>query len=153
MAIRNLEEFRNSLPAGHDGVFDWDWVKGLLPRGIEPMDIDGLVEIGGHFLIWETKTSGAEIPVGQKLALKRLVRLGDGRISLLYHAKKPEDLKDLWLLICRFGHLESWVNRLGGLEKARTFVFRWGQYADAAQQLPVSELRLQGWDKCDRNNR
>lgn len=54
----------------------YDWLKGVFPRGIVPTDIDGEVEINGHFLRLEFKDESAlrngAVAKGQLIALKRL---------------------------------------------------------------------------------
>ena len=55
----------------------YGWLKGAFPRGILPTDIDGEVEINGHFLRMEFKHESAmrngRIPKGQHAALKSLI--------------------------------------------------------------------------------
>jgi len=82
MAIKFPKAFNGNLPAGFDGVFEWDYLE--FPRNITPMDIDGSVEIKGNFLMFETKDTGVEIPKGQFQALSRLVELGNGRITIIF---------------------------------------------------------------------
>jgi hypothetical protein len=63
----------------------YGWLKGSFPRGILPTDIDGEVEINGHFLRMEFKHESAmrngRIPKGQHTALKSLIKTG--RFSVL----------------------------------------------------------------------
>lgn len=58
----------------------YNWLKGCFPRGILPTDIDGEVEINGHFLRFEFKHENAlrtgAIPKGQHSALCALVKAG-----------------------------------------------------------------------------
>lgn len=55
----------------------YGWLKGAFPRGILPTDIDGLVEINGHFLLMEFKHEDAlrtgRVPKGQYFMLARLI--------------------------------------------------------------------------------
>jgi hypothetical protein len=44
----------------------------MLPRGIRPTDIDGMVEVGGQFLFLEQKGPRAVMPNGQRRALAAL---------------------------------------------------------------------------------
>ena len=65
----------------------YNWMKGCFPRGILPTDIDGEVEINGHFLRFEFKhenqlRNGA-IPKGQYMALSRLVKAGLFTVMLI----------------------------------------------------------------------
>ena len=73
--IRDRDEFDKDLPAGFDGVFDWDVFKQAGCFGdtkIEPMDFDGVVDRNKHYLVFETKNNGAEIPTGQRITLENL---------------------------------------------------------------------------------
>ena len=73
--IRDRAEFDKDLPAGFDGVFDWDVFKQMGCWGdtrIEPMDFDGVVERHRHYLVFETKQNGASVPLGQSITLENL---------------------------------------------------------------------------------
>lgn len=89
MAVLHPERFKEAEPAGFDGKFDWDF---LLPAfegtKITPMDIDGVVERKGRFLMFETKAPGKEIPLGQKITLEQLVLIGGGRINIMFISGK-----------------------------------------------------------------
>lgn len=50
----------------------WDDLIGCFPRNIRPTDIDGMVEINGHFLFIEEKRAGVAPDEGQRRALRRL---------------------------------------------------------------------------------
>lgn len=56
----------------------YDWLRDCFPRGILPTDIDGEVEIGGHFLRLEFKDDSAlrngYVPKGQRRALANLIQ-------------------------------------------------------------------------------
>lgn len=73
--IHNESRFAHWLPAGFDGKFDWDF---LLPAWagtkVEPMDFDAVVERRRHFLIFETKIPGKDIPQGQAITLTEMWR-------------------------------------------------------------------------------
>lgn len=58
------------------GLRDYRWVSDSLPGRVAPMDLDCVLERGGHFLVMEFKPKGANLPLGQRLTLKALVRLG-----------------------------------------------------------------------------
>lgn len=82
--IQYPERFNQSMPAGYDGLFAWDFLKpAFAGTKIEPMDIDGIVERHGHFLLFETKSPDKEIPKGQRITLTRLIDLGRGKIHLI----------------------------------------------------------------------
>jgi len=65
----------------------YGWLKGAFPRGILPTDIDGEVEISGHFLRMEFKHESAmrngRIPRGQHAALKSLINTGRFTVLLV----------------------------------------------------------------------
>lgn len=86
--IRYREAFQRKPSAQFDGEWDWDFLEGAFPRGIMPMDFDGTVEIGGHFLIFETKDPGREVSAGQMMALKRQTLLDDRSLVLILWGKK-----------------------------------------------------------------
>jgi hypothetical protein len=75
--LHNRERFEQWLPALFDGEFDWDF---LLPafKGtkIRPMDIDCAIERKGCILIFETKSAGKKIELGQQLSLTALWHKG-----------------------------------------------------------------------------
>ena len=84
MSVKYPETFKSFPPANFDGLFDWDF---LLPAfqgtNIEPMDIDAVIERRGKVLLFETKSEGKEIPLGQRITLDRLIILGRGNIHLM----------------------------------------------------------------------
>lgn len=88
--IGNRDEFDRHPPAGFDGVTDWEWMARGCPGKIRPMDIDSCIEINGRFLMTETKATGAEIPRGQWLTIKRLVLTGYVTF-LLVHPKEGSE--------------------------------------------------------------
>ncbi|MES2155994.1 MAG: hypothetical protein V4510_12750 [bacterium] len=58
------------------GLRDYRWLNDVLPGRVAPMDLDFVLERKGHFLVQEYKSKGAPMPMGQRLTLKALVRLG-----------------------------------------------------------------------------
>lgn len=74
--ILHPERFNQARPAGFDGVFEWDFLKGAFGLRIMPMDIDAIVERFGNFLVFETKDIGVPVPVGQKITLDALHKTG-----------------------------------------------------------------------------
>ena len=92
MTIKHPETFNNWPPAGFDGEFAWDF---LLPSwsgtNIEPMDIDAMVERRGHFLVFETKKDGKDVPLGQKITLTELWKRGFTTI-IQVAGKRPEEI-------------------------------------------------------------
>lgn len=94
MTIFYPERFKQAQPAGFDGVFDWDFLRGAFGPVIMPMDIDGQVERNGRFLIFETKAPGVPIPRGQEIALRASVATGITTVVILY-GKTPDTIVKL----------------------------------------------------------
>jgi len=81
-----------SAPYAFDGVFDWSWLEGCFgDTKIMPMDIDGIIERKGHFLVFETKEKGKPIPQGQKILLRALYDTGCFTICILWGKECPEE--------------------------------------------------------------
>ena len=76
-SIKHPDNFIASPSYGFDGVFDWAFTKGALGFSkITPMDIDGIIERKGKFLVFETKDIGKDIPKGQMITFEQLYKLG-----------------------------------------------------------------------------
>jgi hypothetical protein len=92
--IRNMERFNQWPPAGFDGQFHWDFLKGAFGNKIMPMDLDGVTERNGRFLVFETKSESFAIPLGQKITLNALLRTGFFTIFYVV-GKTPEEISYL----------------------------------------------------------
>ncbi len=83
--IYDKKKFVKSLPAEYDGIFDWSWVEGIFPRGIMPTDVDGMIELHGHFFIFETKgTEFTMVPRGQLYLIEALLRTGYFTVMIVW---------------------------------------------------------------------
>ena len=83
--------FRDTLPAGFDGLFSWDWLEGCFGEtNIKAMDLDAIVERRGRFLIFETKRPGVDIPTGQRLTLEARFKTGLFTVVELWGKETPE---------------------------------------------------------------
>lgn len=60
----------------HLGLRDYQWINDKLPGKVGFMDGDAILERRGNVLMLETKPDGGYIPLGQKITLKALVRMG-----------------------------------------------------------------------------
>jgi hypothetical protein len=63
----------------HLGLRDYNWLAPRMPGREAPMDLDFVIEKGGHILIMENKPAAmraAGIPLGQKITLQAFQRLG-----------------------------------------------------------------------------
>ena len=88
--------FLESPSAGFDGVFDWAWMEGCFGKNITPMDLDGMVERMGQFIVFETKDVGVEIPKGQQITLNALYDLGVFTVVFVYGKAIPEKVIIRW---------------------------------------------------------
>lgn len=104
MAINNQEFFDGSLPVGFDGIFDWDLItKYALPRfgGVDFMDIDAVLERNTRFLIFETKSKGSKIPMGQQITLRAMHSLGCFTLLIVKFSTDYKDLRyisGIWIM-------------------------------------------------------
>ena len=85
MPIENPELFCKSLP-------DWGFLRGAFPRGILPSDVDGAVEVNGHFLYDEFKLTGTQDKQGQILMHKRRTLDGISKVLLLEGRTNPTQI-------------------------------------------------------------
>lgn len=74
---------RVEATAGGLGLRDYRWVAPKLPGKVAPTDIDSVLETNGHFLIMEMKPEGVALPMGQRIMLRRLLKLAPERITIL----------------------------------------------------------------------
>jgi hypothetical protein len=125
--IKNEKAFKESAPPGFDGIFDWSWVTGCFgDTKIMPMDIDGIVERKGNFLIFETKRIGTPVPRGQMITLNKLIEVGKMTVMIIYGKKLPER----FTIIYPNGVKKDYI----GLEKAKERVASWFRYADSKEE-------------------
>lgn len=121
--IYNPQKFFESPPAQFDGTFDWSWTKGCFgDTKITPMDLDGIVERKGKFLVFETKNIGIEIPTGQLITLQQLVRTRLFTVMIIWGKKSPEKIKVLF-------HNGS-TREYHGIDEARNIVTKWFKWAN-----------------------
>jgi hypothetical protein len=55
-------------------LWDWGFLNAALPGQIRPMDLDGIVEKNGQFLVLEGKPLGHDLPTGQKITLEKMAQ-------------------------------------------------------------------------------
>jgi hypothetical protein len=63
-----------SLTAFVGALWDWAVLRECFPRGIRPTDIDGMVEMGGRYLILEGKNPNVPVPVAQQRMFDSMLR-------------------------------------------------------------------------------
>lgn len=77
----------------------WDWdlgIRGLgpcFPRGISWGDVDGEIEINGHFLVVEGKRPQQAIVGGQKYTMD--ARVADGRVVFVVYGNPPTGIESM----------------------------------------------------------
>ncbi len=88
-----------------DTVTDWgDILMGAnLPRGIQPSDIDGILEVRGKFLVMEKKNPNEPTKQGQNILLNSLSKVpcftvikvihGQNGVEEIYNYKNKESYK------------------------------------------------------------
>jgi len=95
--VKYPRAFKRAPPANYDGVFDWEF---LLPAfngtNIRPTDLDAIVERFLHVLILETKAPSVVVPVGQRILLEAMVRIGQGNVCVMVvHGKVAPDIASI----------------------------------------------------------
>ncbi|MAH51417.1 hypothetical protein CMI37_36715 [Candidatus Pacearchaeota archaeon] len=124
--ILHPKKFRQSLPPGYDGAFDWSWTDGCFGNTtIAPMDIDGVVERHGRILVFETKDVGVEVKKGQLITLTSLYKMGDFTVMFIWGKTEPETV-EVW-----YPPPYNYKRNYTGVAWARKVVAWWFEYASA----------------------
>lgn len=120
--ITHPEAFRRSIAPDFDGVFNWEWMRGIYPRKVMPMDFDGVVELNGWFFIFETKDPGKAVPEGQKYTFKRLPEM-----CIVFYIEGKELPKRMAVM-----HKGKWVSPgwYSGLDHCRAALIEWTQWIE-----------------------
>ena len=85
MTINHLDTFNQWQPAGFDGQFHWEFIKGAFGPNIMPTDVDGEVECNGYFFAFETKSDESIVlPNGQRRSIEAKVKTGYWTVMILY---------------------------------------------------------------------
>lgn len=103
----------------------WDDLITMFPRSIRPMDVDGMVEINGHFLFLEEKQAGKGLESGQGAALRMLSRIPGVTVTVF----RPGANTDLEVLVLDGGVPSGFT----GVSRTQFFSWCrvWAQEADA----------------------
>lgn len=91
------------------------------PRRISFGDVDGVVEINGHFMYLEWKPSTAPISTGQRILIER--RTADGLSTYLIIAGNAETMKVERYAIAWNGKIKPW--EVGTLEDVKQRIRSW----------------------------
>ena len=136
MAIVYPKRFHEALPAGFDGVFEWDFLMPAFePTKIQPMDLDALVERRMRFLGFETKSGDVPIPKGQQITLENLVRTGFFTIIVI-RGKTAEAIKgwEVWYWGKKSKDVvKKWID--GDSDALTAFVKRWFKWANTREKV------------------
>jgi hypothetical protein len=109
-----------------DDLPDWGQLFEGFRRGIKPADVDGMVEINGHFLFLEQKGSGVPLEsLGQQRALKALQDLD--RVSVLVFRQGA--VADFEVKFMRDGREGQWLPM--SLAEFRNRIEQWADWAEA----------------------
>lgn len=124
-----------------DQLPDWtDIIAECFPRRIRPTDIDGMVEINGHFLFLEEKRCGAGPDPGQRIALLRLSKY-EGVTVVFFRPARPDQPWDLEVLIYGQGEPRGFQPRTR--EWFKDWLRDWCATAEvAAPELEAAIVRI-----------
>ncbi len=128
--ILHPETFRNSPSIGFDGAVDWYWVNDAFEgSAISPMDIDGVIERHGNFLIIESKGHGVPVPKGQMITLERFYAFGCVTVLFVWGKNVPRHYR-IWCAT-RFidGLKHEEIYECTG-ESLTTLVRQWREHAE-----------------------
>lgn len=108
------------------------------PGNIQMGDVDGIVEIGGRFLMLEWKQSGA-IAIGQRIMYEQITRSSHCHVIVVIG--DPETM-----IISRYayfwqGRMSDWHD--GTIEKVKELMGAWAQAAVQAQQQQQIKAPIQ----------
>ncbi len=122
MTINNLDKYINTL-------WDWGFLDGCFGKtGIRVTDIDGMVERNGRFLVIETKSNGANIPIGQQRMFQAMA--DDGKFTVIVvwgDANQPTKMR----ITAHNGTRVVIVEKPANIEDLQDAVKRWFVYADS----------------------
>ena len=113
---------------------NWGFLKGAFPRGIEPTDLDGWVEINRHFLTLEWKGCDANLTGGQDMAFTRRAESKSDAVFVLWgDAEKTEAVAMQRIWNGRKGEKFSATNDL-----VYHYCERWSAWAESGGDTVVS---------------
>lgn len=113
------------------GIWDWSILDGCFGEThIKPTDIDGLVEHNECFLLLETKQPGAQLPRGQELMFRALVKRAGAVVIVIWGERNnPERLR-----VFSEKHPDGKeIDDTGGVELLRRYVSVWYARAHAGR--------------------
>lgn len=114
---------------------DFGTVKGVLPYGIVPSDLDGMIEYKDNFLVIEAKFGKVELSTGQFKMLRALSSIPDFLVVVVA-IEEVETVKGVYKFLpthwryFKDGKLTEW--KAITLEKFHTFLALW--FEDCTQK-------------------
>lgn len=107
--------------------FDIEHFAQCFPRSIGLTDLDGFVEVGGHFLIAEFKDRNANLTEGQRIAFERLTAASP-RITVLVVRCEYRSSEVFELKVIREGNSAPW--RPCTLDQLTAYLSQWASRCD-----------------------
>jgi len=138
--IRSLQSF-------DAGRWDWAFLRGHIPRGLGCMDIDGVSEINGFFLVLEGKRPNGQMQTPQRICLERMSAIPGFTVLLVVgQPGDPPTINEIWRGVNR-----RWREvDAPSLEALQDIVAKWGRAADNNWSTAVytpPQWMLKGRDK------
>ena len=142
MTIRNMDTYIKNL-------WDFGFIERELPGKCAVSDLDGVIERNGQFLVIETKSPGAKVPMGQAIMFSALQKLDSFTVVVIYG--KPEHVEKM----------RVWPeqSKMAGNVEFLKFVSEWWNRVDAmprpSMSLPVSvkkEKRIMTFNRGGNDN-
>lgn len=150
MTIFSPQRFHEWPPAGYDGQFHWNFLFSAFPRGIKPMDWDGVVETNYRWLVFETKEPGKDVPAGQRICLEHAVETGYFTVFLLF-GKTPVDIQEFEIWFRNKDGLLEKRKKTGNSEEVLRYVRYWIHKYDNNRVVQINndgKLNLETCDQC-----
>lgn len=114
---------------------NWGVLDGVLPRGIRPSDLDGVIEMNGRFLWLEYKGPGAALPRGQRLMYEALALTPKHTVMVISASALPDmaaallgEAQEVQGIVEVKRGVRPWVCCTGPIEATlRDLVSAWGK--------------------------
>lgn len=100
-------------------LWDWEFLNPAFPGKIQPMDVDGIVEMDGNFLILEGKAPYAGMSTGQEIALEAMSKNPNMDVLMIYGDPQTSNIERLQV----WGHHRNPVP--ADKKKVRRFARGW----------------------------
>lgn len=132
-------------------ALNFDVFKGCFPRGCVPTDLDGIIEIGGHFLVIEWKNPGGKVSGGQQWTFEDMVKLKSHTVMVLHGLLDKTGMMervDKIILYNPTGSVTTYEKKDASVDKVRYLCQKWSEYAErtppAWKWMEAQKLVMQG---------